>query len=95
MESGRCDLGRHCGEVGEGEEVGQPDTDYQAREGNLGQQIGVSYIRNVIFRPVLVCVSCLCYHPLDSEMAWTGDFWSNTNILKWQNLLFLKIIFRF
>ena len=23
--------------------------------------------------------------PLDSETGWTGELWSKTNILKWQN----------
>ena len=47
----------------------------------------ISKIRHEDFRPPSFCpfFEMLRVPLLDSEMGWTGELWSNTNILKWQN----------
>ena len=43
-----------------------------------------SNIRHDNFRPSFSFVT-LVLPPLDSETGWTGELWSNTNLLNWQN----------
>ena len=52
-----------------------------------GSYHGESNIRHKDFRTsssVLPCVT-LRPPPLDSETGWTGELWSKTNLLNWQN----------
>ena len=49
--------------------------------GNLKQ----SYIRHEDFCPLFGLCNAQGTPPLDSETGWTGELWSNTNLLKWQN----------
>ena len=46
-----------------------------------------SYIRYKNFRPSFGLRPSVTLRgpPLDSETGWTGELWSKTNLLKWQN----------
>ena len=49
---------------------------------NLQRRKGVSYFRHKdFFHPSIT----LILPPLISEMGWTGELWSKTNLLNWQN----------
>ena len=45
----------------------------------------ISYIRHEDLRLSVRPSVTLVLPPLDSEMGWTGELWSKTNIHKWQN----------
>ena len=46
---------------------------------------------------VCLCVPLTGPPPLDSEIEWTRELWSNTNLLKWQNfkLFFSLFLYQF
>ena len=44
-----------------------------------------SYIRHEDFRPFGLCPWRSGDPSLGSEMGWTGELWSKTNLLNWQN----------
>ena len=48
----------------------------------------LSYIRKEKYRPGTTTAVYVCHAqatPQDSETGWTGELWSNTKLLKWQN----------
>ena len=48
-------------------------------------QFEKSYIRHEDFRLFGLCHAHGTPNPLDSETGWTGELWSKTNLLNWQN----------
>ena len=50
----------------------------------MGQPVQ-SYIRHGDFRTPSPSFVTLVLPPLDSEAGWTGELWSKTNLLNWQN----------
>ena len=60
------------------------------KESAKGRFFEKSYIRKGKYRPATPTAadapsSRSGYPPLDSEMGWTGELWSKTNLLNWQN----------